>query len=116
MLRVKACTWPVLLLPACCASILTAYGAAAQLPGHNRTVSAGALEALQRGGARDGPGPAASEVSLGEESDLQKATSADMDSLATLQRIAEALGEVDQDDLSEAGLLVVGPCTRFSLC
>lgn len=48
-------------------------------------------------------------MSLGEESNLQKATSADMDSMATLQRIAEALGEVDQDDLSEAGLLVVGP-------
>lgn len=46
-------------------------------------------------------------MSLGAESNLQKAGSADMDSLATLQRIAEALGEVDKDDLSEAGLLLV---------
>jgi hypothetical protein len=51
--------------------------------------------------------PAESSPPDGGDSNLQKAGSADMDSFATLKRIAEALGEVDREELSEAGLLDV---------
>lgn len=75
-------------------------------PNHARTASA--AEPLQRAPpAEEYEAAAASEASHGADSALQKAGSADMDSIATLQRIAEALGEVDRDELSEAGLLDV---------
>ncbi len=74
---------------------------------HARTASA--AEPLQRAPPQSDAQPAPGEPASpdGGDSALQKAGSADMDSFATLKRIAEALGEVDREELSEAGLLDV---------
>jgi hypothetical protein len=72
---------------------------------HARTASA--AEPLQRAPPQANTQPGEPASPDGGDSALQKAGSADMDSFATLKRIAEALGEVDREELSEAGLLDV---------
>jgi hypothetical protein len=74
-------------------------------PSHGRTASA--AEPLQQTPPQEVSHTMPAGSPEGDDGKLQKAGSADMDSFATLKRIAEALGEVDREELSEAGLLDV---------